>query len=140
MSSSMSRKTENSSLGATGQKLSKLLGRCPSCARGLEGHRLARIGVVELGEKGANHVTHFFEAIVEKRWIDVGRFQEWDSNKDVVICYVLACPSNQLSVIALKSPVELLEPDRLLYVQSLDEVEGNKMHAAVPEADWMSSF
>jgi hypothetical protein len=84
----------------------------------------------------ANRVRQFFNACDDRNWVEAQRFQEFDSEQDAIIAYVMRCHTGRIAFLLELSPFEYYEPDRLIAVSLLDHENGQKLDHHIEEENW----
>jgi hypothetical protein len=127
------RKTEEN---ATAVKLKQLLPKCNACTVAMNLHQFAIIGTTVVGEQDKPRVAQFFGRIKRHEWNDLIQFKDWQSDRDNLVAYLIACPGGGGMVVAVRSPFELYDRDEVLLLVTLTPEEQSVLSQLVPAEDW----
>jgi len=122
--------------GATAVKLKKLLPTCSVCKAATDAHEFAVIGTTVIGDQEKPRVTQFFGHVKRHEWNDLNQFKEWQSDRDNLLAYSIACPNGGGMVVAVRSPFELYDTDEVCLQETITPEEQVAISRLVPPADW----
>jgi hypothetical protein len=100
---------------------------CPGPACGKEqvehedGHRYALVAS-EIAREKSQDLEHFFDLYKNRNWTNLNQIQRFDGAFNAALIFAVQC-NGGITVVAVRSPVELYESDSLLDVIVLDESE-----------------
>ena len=84
--------------------------------------RLAEPCASEIARETTQKLEHFFQLYASGNWSDLNQIQKFDEASNAALFYAVQRTSG-ISVLAVRSPVELYESVSLLDVVALDESE-----------------
>jgi len=110
---------------ATSDVIRRLASPCPACGKGHiergDGHEYALVATEVARERSAE-LIQFFKLYKEHEWVELNRIQRFEGNANAAEVFALRCGAG-ITVIAVRSPVELYDSDSLLDVAQLDRAE-----------------
>jgi hypothetical protein len=110
---------------ATDDNIRAFLCPCPACGKEVvkqgDGHRYALLAS-EIASEESQELRHFFRLYRSRNWTSLNRIQRFEGAFNAALIYVVQCTGG-ITVLAVRSPVELFEDDSVLDAVVLDESE-----------------
>jgi hypothetical protein len=120
----------------TARELRRMMRRCPVCRGDFTQHFYTLFAMTVLTHDSSQRVRQFFKACDDRDWVEARMFQEFDSEQDAVVAYVMRCHTGRIAFLLELSPFEYYEPDRLFALSLLDHESGQKLDGHIEENDW----
>jgi hypothetical protein len=121
---------------ATATKLKKLLTSCSACKASLDSHHFAIIGTTVVGDQYKPRVTHFLHHVKKHEWNDLSQYKDWQTDRDNLVAYFIACPNGGGVVVVVRSPFELYENDEVYLQEMLTPEELPAISKVVSPGEW----
>ena len=106
---------------------------CPCSACGKEqvqhgdGHQYALLAS-EIAREASAELRHFFQLYKDQNWVGLHQIRKFDGSFNAALIYAVQCIGG-ITMLAVRSPVELYESDSLLDAIVLDESEATLIKA-----------
>ena len=114
-----------SSGNATDDKIHQFIRPCPACGKEEiehgDGHRYAQFAS-EIAREESQDLRLFFELYKSRIWANLSQIHRFEGAFNAVLLYAVQC-NGGMTVLAVRSPVELYEDDSLLDAVVLDKSE-----------------
>lgn len=114
----------------TDDKILRFICPCPACGKEVvergDGHSYALLAS-EIAREESQDLKHFFQLYKSRNWVDLNQIQRFEGAFNAALVYVVQCTGG-ITLIAVRSPVELYEDDSLLDAVVLDESEATTIN------------
>jgi hypothetical protein len=117
----------------TDEKILHFICPCRACGKEVvkrgDGHSYALLAS-EIAREESQDLKRFFELYNSRRWEDLNQIKRFEGAFNAAILYAVQCTGG-ITVLLVRSPVELFEDDSLLDAVVLDEIGAsaiNGMH------------
>jgi hypothetical protein len=87
------------------RQMCRELGACPICGKNFDGHAWAPFATIVLAGKNRKHIAAFFDALEERRWQELRKFQGWDARGENAEAIAIRCTSGDLAVAIVNTAV-----------------------------------
>jgi hypothetical protein len=121
---------------ATAVDLKKLIPICPVCNAPVDSHQFALVATAVIGDQEKPRTVQFFGHIKRHEWKELTQFKDWQATGDDLLAYSIACPGRGGTVVAIRSPFELYEPNELFLQQIITPEEQTAIFSLVPVGEW----
>jgi len=115
--------------------LASKIANCPCCETGLADHSFLLLASDIVGQDPARLIA-FFEAIKQRDWEAVIKYQRWDPLSDNVELYGIRCGSSQMALAIIRSAFDLYENDKALAVDCLSQKETEELLTLTKDNRW----
>lgn len=82
-------------------------------------------------------LVRFFEAVKNNEWPELRQLRTWLGSTDNVEAYAIRC-SGRITVVVVKTSLELLRGAQWLYTESLPLGESARLFQTTPDLQWLS--
>lgn len=130
------RMNRGGAVGAMAGELRRMVPICSACNGNIESHKFAVIGATVIGHQEKPRVTQFFGHFKRHEWNKLHQFNDWQSDRDALVAYSIACPNGGGMVVAIRSPFELYDTDELYVRETVTADEQSAIAKLVPANDW----
>jgi hypothetical protein len=120
----------------TARELRRMMKRCPVCRGDFTQHFYTLFAMTVLTHDSSQRVRQFFDACDDWNWEEAQMFQEFDTEQDAVVAYVMRCHTGRIAFLLELSPYEYYEPDRLFALSLLDQECGQRLNSQIEENNW----
>jgi len=136
-------KPTNQIFNAKAEEIIALLNSaCPACSNNFSGHTFALIATKKLQEPRPDpKVLEFFQTLIDREWIKLQSYQEWEGLSNNVEVYLIRCDTDKGAVVTLDEPFELLlGGGKVISREVLDGEEWEKASSVVANGSWQNFF
>lgn len=109
----------------TDDKIGCFISPCPACGKKVvehgDGHSYTLLAS-EIAREESKDLKDFFQLYKSRSWADLNQIQRFEGAFNAALLYAVQCAGG-ITVLLVRSPVELFEDDSLLDVVVLDESE-----------------
>src|SRR5215469_8450883 len=112
---------------ATARALFQALGgKCPRCQSDLRGHSFQLFAMTVARAERNQELLDFINKAKNHEWESLSNYQDFDALKNALEAYAIRCEDNQLNLLFVRNPFELLDGLSVEDWEALDENEGTK--------------
>ena len=131
----------NEAYAAKAKELASVLKNCPVCSNGFSGHNYALLASLILKSTTGKapperELVQLFQEIKDHAWPRLRNYRSWNSGSDNLEAYALTCPTDAMSIVAIKTHFELFEGTRFLYSEVLRETGARALQETFADAEW----
>jgi hypothetical protein len=131
-----SRTGRNTTSDATATKLKKLLSSCSACKVSLDCHHFAIMGTTVVSDENQPRIIQFLRYVKQHEWNDLSKFKDWQTERNNLVVYSIACPNGGGMVVVVRSPFELYENDEVYLQETITPEEQLTISKVVPPGEW----